>query len=195
MTHIFAPAVGVTLDGATITPVPGYYFACAYAGATQSDAPQRGFTNRSFAGFVKCFLTNDYFTEAQMNIIAEGGTTIVIQPNQRAPLTVRHQLTTDMTTVETREYSVTKNVDHMAKTARETFRPYIGRYLINAETMNLLYKVGGALVELWLSRGQALPGTVVDQFQVDPNQVDRVFACFKLKVPIPLNFIRLIFII
>jgi len=195
MTHIFAPAVGVATDGVTITPVPGYYFACAYAGATQSDAPQRGFTNRSFAGFVKVFFTNDYFTEAQMNIIAEGGTTIVVQPNQRAPLTVRHQLTTNMDTVETREYSVTKNVDHMAKTARLSFRPYIGRYLINSETMNLLYKVGAALIERWISKGQALPGSVVDRFQVDPNQIDRVYACFKLKVPIPLNFIRLIFVI
>jgi len=195
MTHIFAPAVGVSNDGVNVTPVPGYYFACAYAGATQSDAPQKGFTNRSFAGFIKVFFTNDYFTEAQMDIIAEGGTTIVVQPGQRSALTVRHQLTTDMTTVETREYSVTKNVDHMAKTARATFRPYIGRYLINDETLNLLYKAGAALVERWLKLGQVLPGSAVDRFQVDPAQIDRVFACFKLKVPIPLNYIRLIFII
>lgn len=195
MTHIFAPAVGVSSNGTTVTPVPGYYFACAYAGATQSDPPQKGFTNRSFAGFIRCFFTNDYFTEAQMDIITEGGTTIVIQPNPRAPLSVRHQLTTDMTTVETREYSVTKNVDHMAKTARATFRPYIGRYLINDETLNLLYKVGNNLVQRWLKRGQVLAGSAVDRFEVDPTQIDRVFACFKLRVPIPLNYIRLIFVI
>lgn len=83
----------------------------------------------------------------------------------------------------------------MAKTARATFRPYIGRYLINDETLNLLYKAGAALVERWLKLGQVLPGSAVDRFQVDPAQIDRVFACFKLKVPIPLNYIRLIFII
>lgn len=194
MSHIFAPAIGISDDNSTITPVPGYYFACAYAGSTQSDAPQRGFTNKSFPGFARVFYTNDYFTEAQMDIIAEGGTTIVTQYNTKAPLQVRHQLTTDMTSIETREYSVTKNVDHMAKTARASFRPYIGRFLINSETLGILYKLGAALVERWKNRGQLLSGSV-DQFQVDPTQADRVIACFKLKVPIPLNFIRLIFVI
>ena len=194
MTHIYAPAVGVTDDGVTITPVPGYYFACAYAGATQSELPQMGFTNRPFAGFARVFFTNDYFTESHLNVIAEGGTTIVIQPRALAPLTVRHQLTTDMTSIEKREYSVTKNLDHMAKTARITFRPYIGRYLINDDTLNILYSVGNALVERWKRDGQVITGSV-DKFQVDPTQADKVFACFYLKVPIPLNYIRLIFVI
>ena len=194
MTHIYAPAVGVTDDGVTITPVPGYYFSCAYAGATQSELPQMGFTNRPFAGFARCFFTNDYFTESHLNVIAEGGTTIVIQPRAMAPLTVRHQLTTDMTSIEKREYSVTKNLDHMAKTARITFRPYIGRYLINNDTLNILYSVGNALMERWKREGQVISGSV-DQFQVDPTQVDKVYACFRMRVPIPLNYIRLIFVI
>lgn len=194
MSHIFAPAVGVSEDGVTITPVPGYYFSCAYAGATQSARPQDGFTNRPFAGFVKVFFTNDYFTESQLNIIAEGGTTIVIQSRTMAPLSVRHQLTTDMTSIKTREYSVTKNLDHMAKTARITFRPYIGRFLINDDTLSMLYSVGGALVERWKKAGQLISGSV-DQFVVDPTQEDRVEACFNMKLPIPLNFIKLTFVI
>jgi len=194
MSHIFAPAVGVSDDGVTITPVPGYYFACAYAGATQSARPQDGFTNRPFAGFVKVFFTNDYFTESQMDIIAEGGTTIVIQSRIMAPLSVRHQLTTDMTSIKTREYSITKNLDHMAKTARITFRPYIGRYLINDDTLSILYSVGGALVELWKKAGQLISGSV-DQFLVDPTQEDRVTACFNMKLPIPLNYIKLTFVL
>lgn len=194
MSHIFAPAVGISEDGITITPVQGFYFCCAYAGATQADAPQNGFTNRPFAGFARVFFTNDYFTEAQMNIIAEGGTTIVIQPRAMAPLTVRHQLTCDMTSIETREYSVTKNVDYMAKTARISFRPYIGRYLINEHTLSLLYKLGAALVERWKRDGNLIGGSV-DKFVVDPLQVDKVTACFNLAVPIPLNYIRLIFVI
>ena len=194
MTHIYAPAVGVADDGVTITPVPGYYFSCVYAGATQSEMPQMGFTNRPFAGFARCFFTNDYFTESHLNIIASGGTTIVIQTRAMAPLSVRHQLTTDMSSIEKREYSVTKNLDHMAKTARITFRPYIGRYLINDATMNILYSIGNALVERWKRDGQLISGSV-GQFQVDPTQADKVLACFNLKVPIPLNYIRLIFVI
>ena len=194
MTHIFAPAVGVSDDGTTITPIPGYYFSCVYAGATQADPPQDGFTNRPFAGFARVFFTNDYFTEAQLNVIAEGGTTIVIQSRALAPLTVRHQLTTDRSSIEKQEYSVTKNVDHMAKSARISFRPYIGRYLINETTLDLLYQLGSSLVERWRRNGQITGGSV-DRFIVDPTQIDKVQACFFLKVPIPLNYIRLIFVI
>jgi hypothetical protein len=194
MSHIYAPAVGVSDDGVTITPVPGYYFACAYAGATQSELPQNGFTNRPFAGFMRVFFTNDYFTEAQMNIIAEGGTTIVIQSRALAMLSVRHQLTTDMTSIETREYSVTKDVDYMAKSARASFRPYIGRYLINETTLNILYSLGNSLIQRWLRDGNITGGSV-DKFVVDPTQADKVIACFILKVPLPLNYIRLIFVI
>ena len=175
--------------------VPGYYFACAVAGATQAYPPQRGFTNMSFAGFVKVSGTNDTFSESQMDIIASGGTMIVIQPNVTSALTVRHQLTTDMTSVETREYSVTKDVDYMAKMARNTFRPYIGKYVINDATLEMLYKLGGSLISKWLTDGTALTGTVVDKFAVDPDQNDRVYACFNIKVPLPLNYIRLIFVI
>jgi hypothetical protein len=195
MSHIFAPAVGVTADnGVTMTAIPGYYFACAYAGATQSDAPQQGFTNRPFSGFSRVFFTNDYFTETQMNIIAEGGTTIVIQPRALAPLTVRHQLTTDMTSIEVKEYSITKNLDHMAKTARISFRPYLGRFNITDSVLEMLYKLGTALCERWKKSGQLISGSV-DKFVVDPAQADKVLACFFMKVPIPLNFIRLIFVI
>lgn len=193
--HVFAPSVGVSDDGYTTTMVPGYYFACAVAGATQAYPPQRGFTNMSFAGFVKVSGTNDTFSESQMDIIASGGTMIVIQPNVTSALTVRHQLTTDMTSVETREYSVTKDVDYMAKMARNTFRPYIGKYVINDATLEMLYKLGGSLISKWLTDGTALTGTVVDKFAVDPDQSDRVYACFNIKVPLPLNYIRLIFII
>lgn len=194
MTHIFAPAVGVSEGSISTIPVPGYYFACAYAGSTQSDVPQRGFTNKSFPGFSRVFYTNAYFTEAQMNVIAEGGTTIVVQYNTKAPLSVRHQLTTNMDSIEQREYSVTKNLDHMAKTARASFRKYIGRYLINDETLSTLYKLGAALVERWKKKGQLIRGSV-DQFVVDPTQADKVVACFNMKVPLPLNYIRLIFVI
>lgn len=193
-THIFAPYVGVYNDNEEIVAVPGYYLACAYAGMTQSERPEQGFTNMSIPGFAKVFYTNSYFTDTQMNIIAEGGTTIIVQHAPNAPLSARHQLTTDMLTVETREYSVTKNVDYMAKSARITFRPYLGRFNINKKTLTTLYSVGNALTNKWKKDENLISGSP-ERFYQNPEQKDAVIACFYMKVPLPLNHIRLIFVI
>lgn len=191
-THIFAPYVGVYDDTGEIVAVPGYYFACAYAGLTQAEKPEQGFTNRDVPGFAKVFFTDKYFNDTQMNIIAEGGTTIVVQHAPNAPLTVRHQLTTDMTSIESREYSVTKNVDYMAKSARITMRPYLGKFNVNARTLTTLYSVGNALTIKWKKDGNLISGSP-ERFYQDQNNKDSVIACFYMEVPLPLNHIRLVF--
>lgn len=193
--NVFAPAVGVLDKDGNEIVVPGYYVCCALAGATQSYPPQRGFTNMSLSGFTRVLYTNTYFSFSQLNTIAATGTLIIHQENLAAPISVRHQLTTNMDTVKTKEFSVTKDVDYMAKMARINFRPYLGRYEITEDLLDALYEKGGVLIDRWLRDGNCLPGTAVDKFQVDPKQEDLVYACFNIKVPVPLNYIRLIFAI
>ena len=193
--NVFAPAVGVLDKQGNEIVVPGYYVCCALAGATQSYPPQRGFTNMSLSGFTRVLYTNTYFSFSQLNTIAATGTLIIHQENLAAPISVRHQLTTNMDTVKTKEFSVTKDVDYMAKMARINFRPYLGRYEITDDLLDALYEKGGILIDRWLRDGNCLPGTSVDKFQVDSKQADLVYACFNIKVPVPLNYIRLIFAI
>ena len=191
MTHIFAPAVGVSDSGSTMTVVPGYYVACAYAGMTQSRPAQQPLTNSPIAGFIKVFNTRNYFTEKQLNTIASGGTTIIEQVNTTSALTVRHQLTTDMRTIESREYSIIRNADFIAKSARETFRPYIGRFYINKAALEVLSKLGSMFVSSMKETDNLAEGSTVNKFMVNEEQKDSVIMCITAIVPAPLNNITI----
>jgi len=79
----------------------------------------------------------------------------------------------------------------MAKMGRDTYRPYIGKYLINEETMTTLYSVGNSLASRWMDEGLANQATL-EQIYVDPTQKDRVIVCMYLELPIPLNYIKLV---
>lgn len=191
MVHVMAPIVGIVEDGLNLETVPGYY-ACAMVGAyAQVMAPQNGMTNMALTGITRAFFTSDYFLERQLNTIASGGNFIIAQPNVWVQPFVRHQLTTNMDSLERREFSAVRALDYMAKMGRETYRPYIGKYLINEETMTTLYSVGNSLAQRWMTEGLANSASL-KQIYVDPTQRDRVIICMDLELPIPLNYIKLV---
>lgn len=186
---VFAPSCGVP-EGTTTKVVPGYYVSCALAGAVQSREPQQGFTNMDIAGFSKVFNTHSYFSESQLDTIASGGNMVIAQDNN-GPLYVRHQLTTDMISVESRELSITKSIDYFALTIRQIFKKYIGRYNVNTELLNTLFKIGSAVVNRAVSDGLLGPESSVDKFDQDPDSPDTIIACFTLEVRYPANNIKL----
>ncbi|RLA69051.1 MAG: hypothetical protein DRG30_10570, partial [Epsilonproteobacteria bacterium] len=191
MVHVMAPIVGLVEDGVNLETLPGYY-ACVMIGAyAQSMAPQNGMTNMSMTGITRVFFTSDYFLERHLNTIAAGGNFIIAQPNVWTQPFIRHQLTTNMDSIEKREFSCVRALDYMAKMGRDTYRPYIGKYLINEETMTTLYSVGNSLAARWMDEGLANQATL-EQIYVDPTQKDRVIICMILELPIPLNYIKLV---
>lgn len=187
ITHVFAPYVGISEDNEE-HQVPGYYMACAYAGATQRHKASQGFTNMSFAGITSVRMTNDYFTKSQLNKIASGGTAIFVQENEGAPVTCRHQLTTNMDTIETREYSITRIMDYIAKCARVTKRPYIGKYNINTAFLEMMGKLGEAILSRMVTDEIIISGNVTKVIQ-DPDQKDKIIECYQVQVPYPCNYI------
>jgi hypothetical protein len=93
------------------TKVPGYFACAALAGMTAGLPSQAGFTNLTLTGFVGRENSDDKFSDTQLDTIAGGGTMVLIQPVVDTALLVRHQLTTDVSTIQFQEFSVTKNVD------------------------------------------------------------------------------------
>ena len=71
--------------------------------------------------------SNDSYTNRQLNVMAAGGVYILVQDAQGGPVVCRHQLSTDTSTIETRELSITKVVDFTAKFMRAGLRNFIGR--------------------------------------------------------------------
>jgi hypothetical protein len=179
--------------GQTIQDLPGYFAACAIGAMTTGLPTHQGFTNLTISGFLGLNHSSKYFTEAQLDLIADGGTGILAQEGADQPLYVRHQLTTDRSSIKFQEFSVTKNVDFIAKFIRRTYAPYIGIYNIVASTLDELRTTAKSIIT-FLKDDTRLPriGGVIKSGQLTllqehETQIDTVVMRFKLDIPIPLN--------
>jgi hypothetical protein len=179
--------------GQTLEDVPGFYGGCAIGAITTGLPTQQGFTNLSISGFLGLQHSTKYFTDAQLDTIADGGTMILAQEGDQSPLFIRHQLTTDRSAIKFQEYSVTKNVDFISKFLRRTYAPFIGVYNITDAAKDELRGTAKAALS-FLKDSTRLPkiGGVIRGGQLaslieDPANIDTILMTFRLDIPIPLN--------
>jgi hypothetical protein len=173
---------------------PGYYAAACVAGMTGSLPPQQGFTNYPITGLTTVIGSNDSYTERQMNIMAAGGVYILVQDVQGAPVICRHQLSTDTSSIEKRELSITKVVDYTAKFIRAGLRNFIGRYNITPAFIDQLSTVVQGLIA-FLVDNHVLIGADINNIVQDENNPDTILIDITLDVPYPCNYIRVTLIV
>jgi len=177
--------------------LPAYYLCAAYAGLTASQPPQQSFTNMPIAGFTGIgsnVKAKGYFSEKQLDVMAAGGAFILIQEAQGAPLTCRHQLTTNLTSIETREFSITKVVDYVAKFLRVGLRQFIGRFNITQPLLDTISTVIEGMLSFLENNRIIISGDLNNIIQ-DTKQPDTVLVDVTLDVPYPCNYIRLTLVI
>lgn len=190
---VFPDTVVALVEGST-QQIPSYYYGACITGMTAANPPQQGFTNLPATGFTGVKGSNDTFSTQQLNIMAGGGTYILIQDVVGGPVICRHQLTTDLTSVETREFSITKVVDFVAKFMRTGLRNYIGTFNITQPFLDMLSTViQGQLV--FLEDGGVILGGDINNLIQDKNNPDTVIVDVTLSVPFPCNYIRLTLVI
>ena len=175
-------------DTETTDDVGGYFGCACVASMVANYAPQQPFTNLTFAGLVGLSHSNEYFSPSQLDIIANGGTYILVQDTPTAPCYSRHQLSTDVSQIEKRELSITKDVDYIAKTFRNQLRPYIGKYNITKTFLEMLRMLSCGILESMTSNGQLVGGNLISLVQ-DTANPDTVLVTVKLLVPYPCNYI------
>lgn len=191
--HIWPDVLEAPL-GQNIVKLPGYYGTCVIAALTTGLPTQQGFTNLSVSGFLGLEHSSRYFTEEELDNIADGGTMILAQEGPQQPLYVRHQLTTDRSSVKFQEYSVTKNVDFIAKFLRDTYAGFIGQYNIVDTTLDALRTTATAAVKFLKDRrvpkfgGVVRTGSLISLVESE-TQIDTVEMRFGFSIPIPLNHI------
>lgn len=174
--------------------VEGYYATSCIVGMVGQQPPQQGFTNFPITGLTRVVGSNDQYTNRQLNVMAAGGVYILIQDAQGAPVICRHQLSTDNTSIETRELSITKVVDYTAKFMRAGLRSFIGRSNITQGFLdNLSTIVQGQLN--FLVEGGVLIGADINNLVQDADAPDTVLIDITLDVPFPCNYLRLTLII
>lgn len=191
--HTAPDSAAATIDGLEQI-VNGFYMNAAIAGMIGQQPPQQSFTNFPMAGFTRVLGSNDFFSETQMNIMAAGGTYIIVQDAPSAPLISRMALTTDLTSVETRTDSITKVVDFTAKFLRRSLKNFIGRFNITQAFLDQLGTViggvGGYLVEVGVLVGFNLNNIIQDE-----DAPDTVIVDVLIDPPYPCNYIRVTLVI
>jgi len=190
---LFPDTVVAVVEGSDQELESFYYGACM-TGMVASNPPQQGFTNLPSTGFTGVKGSQDSFSTSQLNIMAGGGTYIIVQDAQGGPVTCRHQVTTDLTSTETREFSITKIVDFVAKFMRTGLRNYIGTFNITQPFLDMLSTVIQGQLS-FLEEGGVILGGDLNNLIQDKDNPDTVIVDITLDVPYPCNYIRLTLVI
>jgi len=190
--HCWPDTVAVPI-GQVLADVPGFYLCATVAALTAGLPTQQGFTNLSVSGFLDLKHSSRYFTDAQLNVIADGGTMIFAQDGPQQPLYCRHQLTTDRSAIKFQEFSVTKNVDFIAKFTRSAYRGFPGVYNIVDTTLDSLKLTATGVIKFLKEDtirpkiGGVIRSGSLTSIAEDPTQIDTVKIRFGFNIPIPLN--------
>jgi hypothetical protein len=179
----------------------GYFAAAGLAGLRSGVVPHQGLTNSEFLGADDLSKVVLEFTQENLDTMAEQGVWILSQEVVGATPYVRHQLTSDSSSLNTSEDSITTNVDSISYALKATLAPFIGKYNINPETLvlvgnavsaELLFRSTGTRTER--AGNQLTSFTPKDDIlliQQNPVYKDRIDLEVRLNVPYPMNYINL----
>jgi len=187
--YVFPETVQAPIGGITKN-IPAYYAAAAYTGVIAYQTPQQGLTNFKINGFTGALNTRGYFNRKQLDIIAGGGTWILINDNDGLPIYARQQLTTDVRTVESQEQSIVTIVDHAAKLIRSLLRQFIGTNNVSAEVMDSIGTLLDGIRKFLVEDLRSLVDMRVNSIEQDSLHPDTVKIDIQVKVPYPLNYIN-----
>jgi len=172
------------------SPVPGYIGAAAIGGMISGYPPETPFTNLAVTGISRLKYSMDKFTESDLNTMAEGGNYLLIQTSSTAPIYCRHQLTTDMTSVERRELSILKTLDFVSKFLRNGLSGYIGRYNISTQFLKLLTMTLQAQI-LYLVKNGHVNDIKILKVEQSAEAADTIEVTLNVLVKYPVNYIKI----
>jgi hypothetical protein len=178
------------------TGQPGYYLAAGVGGMTAGLPAQQGFTNLGMAGISQIYDSNGYFNDTELTNLSNGGWYVMAQATTTSLPYCVHQLTTDVQTLESGEYSIVKDFDFVSVFFVEIMQSFLGVYNLTSDTLTLLQNAlntGGDLLKL---RTVAKIGAPLTSFSVTSVAVstvspDRAVAYLAVGLPYPLNIIEL----
>lgn len=179
----------------------GYLAAAGLAGLRSGVVPHQGLTNSEFYGADDLSKVVLEFTADELNTMAEQGVWLITQEVIGATAYVRHQITSDTSSLNTTEDSITTNVDNISYALKKTLTPFIGRYNVNPN--NILAVYAAVVAELKFratnTRTERAGNQLVsftpaeDIINISQNETykDRIDVEVRLNVPYPMNFINL----
>jgi hypothetical protein len=189
MFHVWPDEVTADIGG-TAFIIPGFYAAAAWAAKRGTAAPQQGLSNSTIAGFTGVRNSNGYFSKSQLDLIAGGGTYITIQESQNQPLRCRHQLSTDVSSIEKQEQSITTAIDFLAKFLRAGLKKQVGTFNITQSYLDALATTVQGLLRSQIESGTVTSATLLS-IAVDDVRPDKVNVKIEVDPPYPANLIEI----
>lgn len=165
------------------------FLCAAFAGRESFHPVYRSKTRDKFTMFNT--LVGIPMLRKQQNMLAERGTMILNQPyGPGTDIIVRHALTTEMMSVQTRETSIVMIGDFVSKYLRYVCEQYIGKYNITEETLaRIKATLEGALYKL-KKEGVVTHAAVTKMLQDEYNP-DTLLIDLRIKPPYPCNYIEI----
>lgn len=134
-------------------------------------------------------------TRGEMNLLAENGVMIFEQKSGAGtPVTCRHQLTTDMSNVETKEASIIAIKDYTSKYLRSICETYIGKYNITPDTISRVKGSVEAGLASLVANNIIISGSLTSIKQ-DEDNPDTLLIEVSINVPFPCNYIKLTIVV
>lgn len=175
-----------------------YFDAAAVAGRRGGIVPQQGQTNLALTGLQSSTMVGraPYFNRSQLDTMAASGVYIIVQ-NTAGNVYARHALTTDMTSIETREEGMVANFDSMSYYFLNVIKRHIGVSNVTPELLATLRVELDSAIDVL--KGTTLVGRIgpqlIDGTIVELRQhlllKDHVTAVISLTRPYPLNNVDL----
>lgn len=173
--------------------VPGYFLMCAVAGLGSGLPAQNGITNITVAGISGLEHGNFYFSENQLNLMAQFGTMLFVQESQSTTPYCRHGLSTDVSVLEYRELLKVKNWDYLSYYYKNILAPFIGTWNITPDTLNTIRQTIISASETLLGRklpkvGPPLLSYSINRLIQDPNNADAIIVDIQIAIVSPNNY-------
>ena len=188
--YLVWPPRCVATVGSNSEFLAGHYLAATVAACVGFQGIAKGFTNLNISGFSALRYSNKHFSKSQLDTIAGGGTMILVQDVESGPLKIRHQLSTDVSTVQRRELSITKSIDYFAKTLRDSLSDRIGGNNITTEFVQGLGMNIQAIIASMVQRKivTSAKATSIVQDSTNPDTINIVIQVAPL---FPCNYIEI----
>lgn len=175
-----------TLSDGTTRDLSSPFILAAIAGAKAALPTQRSMTRMSVAGFTD--LKGVKMTRTEKNELAAKGVMILEQTATGTPVVVRHQLTTDLASTQSKENSILEIQDYCAKQYRAACEPYIGKYNITTQLVTMIRGTMDSTTNTLVQKGIIQRGKINNIYQ-DAENPDTMLLSISVLPPYPCNYI------
>jgi hypothetical protein len=175
----------------------GYYGAAVVQAAMAHLPPQQGLSNMSITVFDRAINSSYFFTESELDEIAEAGISVIAQKSFDTYPYIIRQLTTDTNSLEEMEINKVRCLDYTSIEIKKTVDGYVGKRNVTAQNEDEIYnKIETLLKSIIEDTKNTLLGSVITSYSnlevlIPIDEPGTIAGSVEVVTPTSLNAIKL----